>query len=155
GVRVTDGDGGVATDSTSVTVNNVAPTLAPLGGRTVAELSALDFTATATDPGASDALTFSLQGAVPAGAGITPDGHLTWTPTEAQDGTYTVTVRVTDPDGDFDEEAVTVTVTEVETAPALADPGDRAVDELTPLSLTLAGSDPDVVGGTPQGLTYS
>ena len=107
----------------TVTVNevNTAPTLDPIGDQTVAELTQLSFTATATDSDApSQGLTFSLSdgaaGQVPAGASIdSTTGIFSWTPTESDGpGTLTFDVVVTD-DGLpplSDSETITVTVTE-------------------------------------------
>lgn len=64
--------------------SNSPPVLAAIPNKTVNELSLLSFTATATDPDAGQTLTFSLTGAVPAGASITAGGLFQWTPTEAQ-----------------------------------------------------------------------
>jgi parallel beta-helix repeat protein len=147
-----------ATNNTSefgvnVTVNG-APTLDPVGDRSVDELSLLSFTATGSDPNAGDGLTFSLNGA-PVGAAITSGGDFTWTPTEAQGpGSYVFDVVVTD-DGTpnlNDSETITVTVSE-DNAPPILDPvGDQSVDELSLLSFTATASDPDV---PPNSLVFS
>ena len=65
---------------------NQPPTLDPVGDHTIDEGVELTFTATATDPDIpADTLSFTLAGAVPAGAGIDPvSGVFTWTPTETQ-----------------------------------------------------------------------
>jgi hypothetical protein len=88
------------TEEITVTVSelNQEPVLAAIGDKTVEERSALNFTATATDPDLPvNALTFSLEGA-PIGAAIDPaSGAFTWTPTEDQGpGQYTFTVMVCD-----------------------------------------------------------
>ncbi|MBP7031560.1 MAG: tandem-95 repeat protein, partial [Anaerolineaceae bacterium] len=104
---------------------NVAPVLGAIGDKTVAEETALSFTATATDADLpANTLTFSLVGA-PEGASINPaTGAFTWTPTEAQGpGEFTFTVKVCD-SGDpvlCDEEEITVTVSEVNIAPVAVD----------------------------------
>ena len=88
------------TEEITVTVTevNVAPVLGAIGPRSVAELSLLTFTATATDADLpAQPLTFTLTGTVPTGASITTAGVFTWTPTEAQGPTdYTFTVQVCD-----------------------------------------------------------
>ena len=72
---VADNQGAVSAPATvTVTVTataNQAPTLAPIGNRSVDEGSALTFTAAATDPDIGDLLTFSLVGA-PVGTTIDP-----------------------------------------------------------------------------------
>ena len=77
---------------------NQPPTLDPVGDHTINEQTLLTFTATATDPNPGDTLSFTLAGAVPAGAVIDPlSGVFTWTPTETQGpGSYTFDVVVTD-----------------------------------------------------------
>ena len=86
-------DGSLLTDfetiNVTVTEVNVAPVLDAIGNKTVNELVALGFTATATDADVpANTLTFSLAdgtaGDVPTGASITAGGAFSWTPTEAQ-----------------------------------------------------------------------
>lgn len=146
----------VATTHT-VTVVNVAPTLANIGNQVVSEGSALDFTASATDPaGVNDPLTYSFVGFVPANASLNlASGVFLWTPTETQDGTQSFTIRATDPQGGFDEEAFSITVIELATTPTLSDPGNKSFDELTLLSFTLTGSDPDIIAGENDVLSCS
>ena len=153
---IDDGNGG--TDSATVTITvtgvNDAPVLDPVGNQTVDELTELSFTATASDV-ESDTLTFSLSGAVPAGAGITAAGDFTWTPTEAQGpGPFTFDVVVTD-DGVpslSDSETITVTVDEVNVAPVLGAIGNQTVDEEALLSFTATATDADL---PPNTLTFS
>ncbi len=82
----------------------------------------------------ANALAFSLEGTVPAGAFINASsGGFTWTPSQAQTpGIYVFAVRVTD-DGIpsyFDEETITVTVEDGgPIAPELQPIGDLTVDE--------------------------
>jgi hypothetical protein len=127
---------------------DAAPVLAPIGPRTVEELSKLIFTASATDAdradGVADVLTYSLVGA-PAGAGIDPaTGIFSWTPTEEQDGSFTFTVRVTD--GTLsDHEQVTITVKEINTAPVLTLAAAPAlVNEGVAFTLQATATDADV-----------
>ncbi len=151
---VTARDNGVPSmaDNKLVTVNvfdaNAAPVLAPVGPRTVQELSPLTFTATATDAdrvdGVADVLAYSLINA-PLGAAINPaTGAFSWTPTEAQDGSFTFTVRVTD--GRLsDQEQITVTVQEINTPPALVLAAAPAtVNELAAFTLQASATDADV-----------
>ena len=142
------------TAAITVTVNevNVAPTLAAIGNKTVNELVAPAFTATATDPDVPGTLTFSLDAGAPTGAAINAStGAFAWTPTETQGpGSYPITVRVTDngtPALD-DFETITVTVNEVNTAPVLTNPGNRTVAELSALTFTVTPTDSDIPANT-------
>src|SRR5436190_1303152 len=159
-VRVTD-NGSPAMSSfevVSISVSsaaNRAPTLNPIGNKTVNELSALTFTATASDPDAGQTLTFSLDAGAPAGAAITTGGAFSWTPTEAQGpGSYPITVRVTDNGSPAmsASEAITVTVNEVNVAPVLAAIGNKTVNQGATLTFTATASDADVPANT---LTFS
>ena len=156
-VRVTDDGAGTLWDEETFNVTvgevNVAPVLGAIGDQSVDEQTLLSFSATATDVDVpANTLSFSLEGAPPAGIAINPvTGALTWTPTEAQGpGVYPVTVRVTD-DGAgtlWDEETFNVTVNEVNVAPVLGAIGDRSVNELTLLSFTATATDADLPANT-------
>ncbi|HYT89560.1 MAG TPA: putative Ig domain-containing protein, partial [Gemmataceae bacterium] len=162
-VRVTDSGPAALSDakSFSITVREVnrAPVLTALGDRTVDEETTLSFTAAATDPDLpANALTFTLDAGAPAGASIDPATALfTWTPSETQDGTYHVTVRVTDNGSPqlSDTKTFALIVNDVNTPPTLTNPGNRTVDEQTPLSLTLTATDHDVAAGVADTVTYS
>ena len=110
------------------------------------------FTATASDPDVpSQALTFSLDGTVPAGAAITPAGVFAWTPTEAQGpGTFTFDVVVSDdgPVSRSDRETITVTVDELNIAPVLDPIGNQSTDEQVPLTFTATATDADLPANT-------
>ncbi|MBI2665300.1 putative Ig domain-containing protein [Candidatus Woesearchaeota archaeon] len=116
-VVVSDNTSPALTDSETITVTvtevNVAPVLAAIGPKSVNELAALTFTATATDADLpANSLTFSLTGA-PTGASITSAGVFTWTPTADQGpGTYSFYVVVSDNTNPalIDNEQITVTV---------------------------------------------
>lgn len=161
-VRVTDSLGGIADQSVTITVwdINAAPVLGSVGSKTINELSALAFTASASDPDfPGQALEFSLVGvpnAVPVGASIDKDtGVFAWTPTEAQGpGTYTFTVQVED---DWlgplaGDEQITVTVSEVNSAPAITPIVDKEAVEGYALTFPVVASDSDEPA---QGLTFS
>jgi len=150
----------------AVTEVNLPPVLGAIGPKTVDEMTALTFTATATDPdilagGAKNGLTFSLVNgtdAVPTGAIINGlSGAFSWTPTEAQGpGVYEFKVRVTDdgtnPAALFDEEEITVTVNEVNRPPVLGSIGNKTVNEGSLLTFTATATDPDIPANT---LTFS
>lgn len=159
-IRVTDNGAPAlsATRTFNVRVNevNVAPTLAPIGSKTVDEETALTFTASAGDTDLpANSLSYSLVNA-PAGASINAaTGAFTWTPTEAQGaGSFAVTIRVTDNGSPTlsAEETVTITVREVNKAPVIAPIGGKTVDEETPLTFNVSASDTDLPANS---LTYS
>ncbi len=146
-------------EAIDITVNevNVAPVLGAIGSTTMNELATLAFTATATDTDLpAEAISFSLDAGAPAGAGIgATTGAFSWTPTEAQGpGAFPITIRATDNGtpalSDF--EVITVTVNEVNAAPAVTNPGNQTVDELTALAFTATATDADVPANT---LTWS
>ncbi len=106
GVRVSDGFGGVTTDGFTVTVLNVAPTLDSLTGNLgVSEGESFGYSATASDVGVSDPLTFDwdLDGdslfddaSETPGGGTQSSGGST---SIALEGVHTLGVRVGDGDG--------------------------------------------------------
>jgi PKD repeat protein len=160
-VRVTDNGDPAASDFETITIAvsevNAAPVLAAIGDQSVAEGSALSFTASATDADhPPNALTFSLDAGAPTGAAIeASSGAFSWTPDETQGpGSYPVTVRVTD-NGDpaaSDFETITIAVSEVNAAPVLAAIGDKSVAEGAALSFTASATDAD---HPPNALTFS
>ncbi|MHB1019995.1 MAG: cell wall-binding repeat-containing protein [Coriobacteriia bacterium] len=151
---VSDGNGGTDTGAVTITVvaANDAPVLAPIGDKSVDELSLLTFTATADDIDLpADTLVFSLE-TPPAGAEITSEGVFTWTPDEAQGpGTYPVTVVVSD-GTTTDSETINVAVAEVNAAPVLIPIGNKGVNELSLLTFTATATDVDLPADT---LTFS
>ena len=132
----------------SINVVNAPPTLAPIANRTVPEMTALTFSATATDPDPTDPLTYSLieTPSGPSGPAIDPTtGTFTWRPTEAQGpGVFTFDIVVTDSSGLTDQRTVQITVVEAPRPPVLASIADVSVSELTLVSFTAVASDPDV-----------
>jgi cold shock CspA family protein len=167
-VTVTDDATPAMSDSETITVTvrevNTTPVLDPIGDKVVEQDTTLRFTAAADDDDLPDnGLVFSLAGAVPAGAAISPTGAFSWTPTEAQSpGTYTFDVVVTD-DGvpaRSDSETITVRVTDVNLPPVLGPLRDRTVSEEATLAFTATASDGDIpadslafslAGGVPAG----
>jgi len=134
---------------------NPAPVLTPPGNQSVDELATLSLQLQASDASVpAQTLVYSLVSG-PAGLTVSAGGAVSWTPTEAQGpGVYPVSVRVTDNGIPVmsDTETFDVTVGEVNTAPDLANPGNRIVDELATLTLTLSATDADVPA---QALVYS
>ncbi len=153
---VVNGQPFTRTNSFVVIVNelNEPPALTVPGAQTIDELTALNASASATDPDLpANPLTFSLI-SPPPGLTINPGtGKLTWTPTEAQgSNSYTVTVVVTDTNPPAVNEkqlsvtnSFTVTVNEFNTPPHFTSvPGTQTVTELTPLAVSVAAADDDL-----------
>lgn len=119
------------------------------------------------DNEASQALTFETTNTNPVLFSVQPtiasDGTLSFTPAPDASGNATVTVKLTDDDTAGGAALSTsktctiglipaVTVGEVATAPELAAIGDKAVDELAPLTFTATATDTDLPADT---LTFS
>ncbi|MBI3851739.1 MAG: tandem-95 repeat protein [Verrucomicrobia bacterium] len=153
--RVTD-DGSPALSATNtftviVREVNSAPVLPAQTNRTIAELTTLAVTNTATDSDIpANTLSYVLQ-VGPTNAAISADGVITWTPTEAQGpGTNVFTTVVTD-NGTPNLSATNtfmVVVTEVNSAPALPVQTNRTIAELTTLTVTNTASDSDMPTNT-------
>jgi hypothetical protein len=128
---------------------NSAPVLAAQSDRTIAEMTTLVVTNSASDD-TGNTLTYTLVNP-PAGAQISANGVITWTPSEAQGpSTNVITTIVTDngipPLGATN--SFTVTVTEVNSAPVLTVPPNQTIDELTTLSVSASASDSDIPANT-------
>jgi hypothetical protein len=113
GVRVTDEFGNTDTDSSSVTVANVAPAVSIDAITPIDELGSVRVTGTVTDPGWEEALTATIDwgdgnGAVPLGGSlenVRPDATLAFDVTHqyGDDGVFTVTVTGFDDDTSSDD----------------------------------------------------
>jgi hypothetical protein len=144
GVTVTDPDGGSAAGSTSVTVNNVAPSVTigsgpatgPAGATDLApEGVAVNLHATVTDPGTTDVLTerwsVTKNGAPYGAAGsgtvfsFTPDDN----------GSYVVTLTVSDDDGGSTTQSRSIQVTNVAPTGAITGAPTGSVPEGTAIAL--------------------
>ncbi len=156
-VKVTDTNPDAITDkdlsttgSFQVTVNEVnsPPALTVPVNQTVDELVALNVKATAVDGDLppNSAFVFGLVNGPP-GLTVNANGEILWTPTEAQGpGEYTVALKVTDngvPPASA-EKSFKIAVKEVNQAPVLALPDNPAVDETTPVKLSVAANDADL-----------
>ena len=143
-----------ATNSFAVTVRevNLPPTLRPVSDQPGDELATLSFLVASEDPDLpANGRTYGLVSA-PAGMVIDPaTGAITWTPTEIQ-GPSTNVVRVRVQDTGIPALSATnqivVIVGEVNGAPQVVLPGQQAIDELAPLAVTAASTDPDLPGNT-------
>jgi Ca2+-binding RTX toxin-like protein len=131
-VSVADDDSGVGTDTLTVTVHNVAPTVGAITGPgSAVRGQPLAFSSTFTDAGSAD--THTTNWAVHKGAALVASGsgtNFNFVPTAA--GIYTVSFTVTDDDGGVGTTSKTLTVEAVQ----LQD------DDRTPGQIML------VIGGT-------
>jgi hypothetical protein len=138
---VSDGHGGTATGTVSVTVNpvNDAPTLDAITNRTIAEdagTQTVSLSGITAGPGESQALTVTAVSDNPAripNPTVTytspgSAGTLTFTPAADANGTATFTVTVSDGQTTTTRQ-FTVTVTAVNDAPTLDPLADRTIDE--------------------------
>jgi len=116
--------------------------------QTIAELSTLVVTNTATDADLpANTLTFSLVSG-PAGASINPTtGVLTWTPSAGQGrSTNVITVKVTDNGVPAlgDSKSFTVAVTHANSAPVLSPISDQVAFGGMQMTVTNSATDMDV-----------
>ena len=139
-----------ATNSFTVTVRevNLPPQLTVPGNQVIDELKPLNVAASATDPDLpQNTLTFSLLTSPPGMIIDSATGAVSWTPTEAQGpSTNVVTVKVQDNGSPVlsATNTFTVVVNEVNSAPVLPAQTNRAIDELTTLTVTNTATDADI-----------
>ena len=114
-LAVTDNDGNIGAKRLPVVIpdnDNDPPILEAIPAQSKDELAIISFQANATDADGND-LRFSLEGDVPRGASMTRDGLFYWTPSQSQDGVYSLNVTVSDGDGETDSQLVGVTVNDI------------------------------------------
>jgi PKD repeat protein len=139
-LTASDEDGGSATDTLVVTVNNVAPTVDAGNNQTANEGSVVTFNGSATDPGAArDPLSYCWRFADNLGEICGQDLRQP-TYTYTQQGTYTARLRVTD--GDNGETIDTVTVVVNNVAPTVNAGNDMAINEGTTAPFLATVTDP-------------
>jgi len=118
GYTVTDGTASAqGTITVTVSSGNHPPTIGPIRDRAATVGTQLDIVPTVTDADPTDTHTFSInRGTLPAAAVFTTsDGSLTWTPSQADVGTYTVTITVNDGRGGTDSATFDITVSATDT----------------------------------------
>ncbi len=129
-----------------------APVLPAQTNRVLNESATMIVTNTATDADLGDIQIYSLANA-PAGASISANGIITWTPSVAYGGTTNlITTIVADSTARSVTNSFSVSVLNVNTAPALPAQTNRTLNELTLLSVTNTATDSDLPADT---LTYS
>lgn len=138
-LRVTDDDGGFDTNSTTVTINNVAPMPNAGGPYFGDEGSQITLTGSASDPG-DDTFTYEWD--------LDNDGFYddavgngtiwTWD----DNGVYIIGLKVTDDDGGFDTDSATVTISNV--APTADAGGPYSGDEGSDITFAGGQSDPGI-----------
>ncbi|RLJ18334.1 hypothetical protein DJ031_11785 [bacterium endosymbiont of Escarpia laminata] len=138
-LTVTDKDGGVGSDTLTVTVNNVVPAVDAGADQTINEGDTASFNGGFTDPGAVDTHTIEWN----FGDGTTDSGSLTPSHTYTDNGIYTVTLTVTDKDGGVGTDSLTVTVNNV--APTVEAGPDQTIDEGDTTSFSGSFTDPGTV----------
>jgi len=157
----TDPDGGTDTETWSITVNNVAPTVTASGPTTGDEGSQLTFSASPSDVSSVDAAALSTDWDAQDAAGNSVGGTIgstsfDWTP--ADDGTYTVIATTTDPQGASASDSVTVTVGNID--PTITSTPGSAAPEGVLYSYAPTVTDPgnetftwSLSGSAPAGMT--
>jgi uncharacterized delta-60 repeat protein len=140
-LTVTDDDGGVDTDLRTITVTNVAPTVAVSGApESSPEGTEISLTSTVSDPGLADTFTYSWSvtrndnayaSSTAADFSFTPDDN----------GTYIVSLSVTDDDGDVGSDIRTIAIDNVAPTAAIIS-APASADEGSAINLSSAVGDP-------------
>ncbi len=134
-LTVTDDDGGMTSDTLTVTVYNVAPTVEAGADQSADEGDTVSFSGSFTDPGTSDTHTYEWDfGDGSTGTGMTPTHQY------GDNGEYTVILTVTDKDDGVGSDTLTITVNNV--APTVDAGSDQTVDEDSTVNFDCAFTDP-------------
>ncbi|MFH1921320.1 MAG: PKD domain-containing protein, partial [Planctomycetota bacterium] len=136
-LTVTDDDFGVGTDTLTVTVDNVAPTVNAGPDETINEGDSVSFSGSFFDPGSADTHTIQWDfgdGSTAIGS-LTPPDH-----TYVDNGVYIVTLTITDNDLGVGTDTLTVTVINV--APIVAAGPDQTANEGDLVSFVGSFTDP-------------
>ena len=142
-VRVSDDDGGEATSSVQVQVDNVPPTIEISGAASVDEGSSYSLTlGDVTDPGDDTVTQYFVHWGDGTSTLYTSRGVKTHTYADGP-ATHTITVDLTDEDGTFADRANALSVHVDNVAPTIAVSGAAGVNEGSAYTLTLgAVTDP-------------
>ena len=123
---------------------NRAPTLNPIGDKSINEGEEIQFTLSGSDPDGDD-LTFSPS-TLPSTASFNSDTQLfSWTPGFGSTGIYNVTFTLTD-DGEpnlSDSETISIYVGDINRAPILNPIGNKSINEDGWLIFIVTATDPD------------
>jgi len=135
-VSITDDDGGSASDTLQVSVDNVAPVPSSLSVPAGSEGEPLSFSVSVADPGSEDTIS-SLWSF---GDGTTASGATNVQHTYADDGSYTVTFTASDDDGGSNSVSATATIANL--APLLSQISvPPSATEGTPVALSATATD--------------
>jgi hypothetical protein len=151
-VRVSDGDGGSATGSTTVAVNNVAPTISSVtNDGPVNEGDSATITVAASDP--ADTLSYEFDCNNDSTYEVGPQAGNTHACSFNDNGARQVNVRVSDGDGGSTTGSTTVTVHNV--APAATFSNDGPVNEGASFHLSLTSPSDPSSADTAAGFQYA
>src|SRR4029079_11237731 len=135
-IVLTDNFNVSATSSTTVAVNNVAPTASAGGNQTFSEGSSVTLNGAVSDPGSADTFTYNWHVVSSNGQTISDGMGSSFSFTPVDNGTYTATFTATDKDGDVGSSIAVVTVNNV--APTVNAGGNQTANEGS--SVTLNGA---------------
>jgi PKD repeat protein len=151
-LTATDDDGDTDTDTANITVDNVAPASVTITGAPASspEGTQIDLTASASDAGSADTLTYAWA--------VTKDGNAfdsgvgaSYSFTPDDNGSYVVTLTATDDDGASTSTSQTITVTNVAPTPTIAGEPVGSIAEGTAVNLSVSRTDP----GSNDTVTYA
>lgn len=159
-VRVTDNGTPPRSVTRTFRINvaevNLPPAIGPIEPASIDEGFPFVFQVAASDPDLPlQGLVYALEGSIPDGAAIAPNGEFSWTPAENQGpGSYTLTVRVTDQGVPAASVARTfqIVVREIDNAPEIQPASAQSIDEGTAFQYQIVAADPD---SPPDALEYA
>ncbi|NIO11910.1 MAG: PKD domain-containing protein, partial [Deltaproteobacteria bacterium] len=142
-LTVTDDDGSVGSDSLTVTVKNIAPTIEAGSDREVNEGDTMGLVSvTFTDPGVDDTHTATIdwKDGSPVETGVASAGKVAGTHIYTDNGQFTPEICVTDDDGGLACDSFVVTVNNV--APTVHAGRDQLTEEGTTVAFSGSFTDP-------------
>ena len=155
----TTANGTSDSESITITVNNLYPSIDSISNKSVDEGNSLSFNVNTNTPDGGTINCYVKSG-LPAGAsfdfsGIT--GSFSWVPDYSQDGTYTIVFEA-EANGYYDTEQVIITVNDV--APNLNYIGSKTVDENVNINFSVSAYAPIgapliyIINGLPTGASF-